>query len=166
MFKTWVCMALALRSPKRLVLEHGATPAMGPQRLPCRKWPLVLIVCCAVATVTAQSPPVPQLVNYQGKLTDQNGDPLATAEYSLSFSIYDADGSVGNEGTRVWAQKSTTMSRWSRDTSTSCSDRLTMLRRLGPSLMHSTNRADSCKSRSSGRAPAAPMKLSRLGKES
>ena len=32
---------------------------------------------------------VPQLVNYQGKLTDANGDPLSTAEYKLEFNIYD-----------------------------------------------------------------------------
>ena len=32
---------------------------------------------------------VPQLVNYQGKLTDANGDPLATGKYKLEFNIYD-----------------------------------------------------------------------------
>lgn len=32
---------------------------------------------------------VPQLVNYQGKLTDANGDPLPTADYKLEFNIYE-----------------------------------------------------------------------------
>lgn len=32
---------------------------------------------------------VPPLINYQGMLTDPNGNPLPTAEHALSFSIYD-----------------------------------------------------------------------------
>lgn len=38
---------------------------------------------------------VPQLVNYQGKLTDANGDPLPTAEYKLQFNVYD-DATAGS----------------------------------------------------------------------
>ncbi|MFH1148211.1 MAG: hypothetical protein V1736_10960 [Pseudomonadota bacterium] len=41
---------------------------------------------------------VPQLVNYQGMLTDAQGAPLETKEYKLSFSIY----SVSLGGTAVW----------------------------------------------------------------
>lgn len=46
----------------------------------------------------AQANTVPQLINYQGRLTDQNGDPLPTGEYALSFSIYNA----GLGGALVW----------------------------------------------------------------
>ncbi len=38
---------------------------------------------------------VPQLINYQGKLTDANGEPLPTAEYKLEFNVYN-DATVGS----------------------------------------------------------------------
>jgi hypothetical protein len=41
---------------------------------------------------------VPALINYQGQLTDVSGAPLPTADYVLTFSIYDAD----RDGVRVW----------------------------------------------------------------
>src|ERR1051325_5305892 len=48
----------------------------------------VLTVTILSASIFAQH--VPELINYQGKLTDDLGQPLATADYTLSFSIYDA----------------------------------------------------------------------------
>ena len=41
---------------------------------------------------------VPQLINYQGMLTDAQGEPLETKEYELSFSIF----SQATDGTAVW----------------------------------------------------------------
>lgn len=41
---------------------------------------------------------VPLLINYQGYLTDKDGNPLPTAEYTLSFSIFN----VPTDGTSVW----------------------------------------------------------------
>lgn len=41
---------------------------------------------------------VPHLINYQGMLTDAQGDPLETNEYKLSFSIF----SQATGGTAVW----------------------------------------------------------------
>ena len=46
--------------------------------------------------VFAQS--VPQLINYQGMLTDATGQPLATQEYNISFNIY----ITSTGGTAVW----------------------------------------------------------------
>jgi hypothetical protein len=45
---------------------------------------------------------VPQLINYQGLLTDGQGEPLATAEYPLSFAIYDSPA----DGTVLWGPQS------------------------------------------------------------
>lgn len=47
---------------------------------------IALVLIYAVSALG--QPSVPQLVNYQGKLTDAQGEPLPTAEYTLSFAIY------------------------------------------------------------------------------
>ncbi len=65
------------------------------------RWHLMpLIACCfsclVIGSAFAQS--VPQLVNYQGMLTDAEGNPYETAEYTLVFSIFgEASG-----GEAVW----------------------------------------------------------------
>jgi hypothetical protein len=50
--------------------------------------------------VPAQTP-VPQFLNYQGSLSNENGDPVPTGDYTLSFRIYDADGKAGG-GKLLW----------------------------------------------------------------
>lgn len=45
-----------------------------------------------------QAGTVPELVNYQGRLTDESGTPLATADYALRFEVW----SDPVAGTRVW----------------------------------------------------------------
>lgn len=62
----------------------------------------VAIVCMmglllASAGSFAQSN-IPQMINYQGMLTDAQGEPLATAEYSISFSIFP----VAEGGNSLW----------------------------------------------------------------
>ncbi|MCK5354773.1 MAG: hypothetical protein KAJ63_06610 [Methyloprofundus sp.] len=49
---------------------------------------ILLIFLFPFSLLQAQS--VPQLINYQGQLTNGSGEALATAEYKLSFKIYDA----------------------------------------------------------------------------
>ncbi len=46
--------------------------------------------CCLYFTIISANfaQTVPQLINYQGKLTDANGLELATANYDLAFSVY------------------------------------------------------------------------------
>src|SRR5512137_25435 len=43
---------------------------------------------------------VPQLINYQGKLTDASGNPIANGSYALTFQIWDAS----SGGTRLWEE--------------------------------------------------------------
>ncbi len=60
----------------------------------------LLLAILAAASVSAQSN-IPQMINYQGYLTDAQGKPVATDTYTLSFSIYaTADGT-----TPVWGPK-------------------------------------------------------------
>ena len=54
------------------------------------------VICLCAAAVVAD---VPQLINYQGKLMDSAGDPVADDTYSIYFRIYDA----ATDGTEVWA---------------------------------------------------------------
>ena len=61
----------------------------------------VLLCCIAAAlTLTGKAQTVPQMINYQGKLTDGTGVPLRTADYVLTFSVYDIDNT--QSVTPVW----------------------------------------------------------------
>jgi len=51
--------------------------------------------------VGAQTPAVPYLVNYQGRLTDQNGQALADGTYGLAFRIWPTQIAQGGE-VLVW----------------------------------------------------------------
>jgi hypothetical protein len=56
---------------------------------------LICLTTLALAALTAAAQEVPELINYQGLLTDAGGVPLATDTYDLSFSLYaDADGTI------------------------------------------------------------------------
>ncbi|MDR4504182.1 MAG: hypothetical protein MRK01_05215 [Candidatus Scalindua sp.] len=57
---------------------------------------LTLFFVYSFSPVHASS--VPQLINYQGMLTDAEGNPLPTKEYKLSFKIF----TVASGGTEVW----------------------------------------------------------------
>ena len=58
---------------------------------------ILIIIVLAGAMVQAQETSVPPLVNYQGMLTDANGNPL-TGSKKLEFNLYDAP--LG--GNKVW----------------------------------------------------------------
>ncbi|MEZ5326897.1 MAG: hypothetical protein R3F19_17750 [Verrucomicrobiales bacterium] len=58
---------------------------------------LCLIAALAAMPLQAQVQ-VPALMNYQGQLASATGTPLATGDYALTFSIYDAV----QGGTRIW----------------------------------------------------------------
>lgn len=53
-----------------------------------------------LALLSAPTPgqSIPALINYQGRLTDAQGDPLPTADYVLTFTVHDAEA----VGTQVW----------------------------------------------------------------
>ncbi|MCP4161047.1 MAG: tail fiber protein [Deltaproteobacteria bacterium] len=57
---------------------------------------LTITLLLTAGTVFAQN--IPQLINYQGKLTDSDGNALATKEYEMSFSIF----TTQSGGTAVW----------------------------------------------------------------
>ena len=58
-----------------------------------------LAACLSLASVlAAAAQTVPALINYQGQLTDANGTNLPTADYKLTFRIYNAE----TGGTLVW----------------------------------------------------------------
>jgi len=44
---------------------------------------------------------VPQMINYQGTLTDKNGTPVANGNYTMEFKIYD----VASGGAALWSEK-------------------------------------------------------------
>ena len=60
------------------------------------------LACAALLTFLAltcgHSQTVPALVNYQGRLANPDGSPLPTADYTLTFNLYDA----ATNGARVW----------------------------------------------------------------
>ena len=81
---------------------------MKTQSKPHTKWPLAIaswqftalcIVLALAAFLPAHAQSIPALVNYQGRLANPDGSPLATADYQLSFSIYD---SATNSGNLIW----------------------------------------------------------------
>ena len=54
---------------------------------------LLLALMLLVSTMSINAD-VPQLVNYQGRLTDTGGDPVEDAEYLVTFTIYDGSESI------------------------------------------------------------------------
>ncbi|MBN1425513.1 hypothetical protein JXA88_13245 [Candidatus Fermentibacteria bacterium] len=62
-----------------------------------RRLVLLGMLCCLL--VFSASAEIPQLINYQGKVTDSGGTPVADGAYSMTFSIYDA--STG--GSSLWS---------------------------------------------------------------
>ena len=49
---------------------------------------------------TALAEDVPEMITVQGLLTDAGGTPVANAEYSVRFSIYD----VASDGSALWSE--------------------------------------------------------------
>ena len=60
----------------------------------------LMILVYFTATVLAQAP---QLLNFQARLNDSSGQPVADGNYSIRFSIYP----VASGGTAVWSQTQT-----------------------------------------------------------
>ncbi len=56
------------------------------------------LLAVTLLAVTASAQTVPALVNYQGRLANPDGSPLPTADYTLTFNVYDA----ATNGALVW----------------------------------------------------------------
>src|ERR1041384_5477132 len=46
-------------------------------------------------TLDSSAQSVPALINYQGRLSNPDGSPLATSDYQLTFNIYDSSNISG-----------------------------------------------------------------------
>src|SRR6266576_1731064 len=55
-------------------------------------------------TLTALAQSVPSLINYQGRLTDQTGAPLAVGSYGIEFRLWDSPTATATNYL-IWAQK-------------------------------------------------------------
>ncbi len=51
---------------------------------------LTTVLCLVFLLMAVVSADIPQLINYQGYLTDDQGDPVVDGDYSIVFLIYDA----------------------------------------------------------------------------
>ncbi|PSO44927.1 hypothetical protein BRC21_00695, partial [Candidatus Saccharibacteria bacterium SW_7_54_9] len=102
-------------------------PRGGPRRTPHLPpkvgWPLLVLALITPAllltllpgsnTPTNAAPQtVPHLINYQGRLTDNQGQALPDGNYNMRFRIYDAETS----GTQLWS----TTRCYSPDNGTTC----------------------------------------------
>jgi hypothetical protein len=78
-------------------------------RIMKRGWILLLALAAlsVFLCIQAVQAAVPQMINYQGTLTEANGTPVANGNYNIQFKIYE----VPSGGTVLWSEK------W--DTSTS-----------------------------------------------
>ncbi len=64
---------------------------------------IFIIICLAGAIVTAE---VPQLINYQGRLTNPDGSPVVDNNYQIAFAIYDQP----TGGAVLWSNSPQTVS--------------------------------------------------------
>lgn len=60
----------------------------------------LLILCFLMAVTLSAHAAAPTLVNYQGRLTDPAGDPVADGNYSVVFTIYDD----AVAGSTIWTE--------------------------------------------------------------
>lgn len=56
--------------------------------------------CCCVMATSAGAQNIPEQFNYQGSLTDTNGQPMADGTYSIEFRLWDAP----TDGAVVWGE--------------------------------------------------------------
>lgn len=61
----------------------------------------VLAVLSTVCLAHSVAAGVPQMINYQGALTDKNGAAVANGNYTMEFKIYD----LASGGTVLWSEK-------------------------------------------------------------
>ena len=70
----------------------------------CKKSSISLMLLLLVVVFTFQAfAAVPDQINYQGKLTDDEGAPLPKLSYVLTFQVFDA----ASGGSLLWAENQT-----------------------------------------------------------
>lgn len=67
--------------------------------------PILILLSLLVSPAAGRSAEaVPKLINYQGKLTDETGSPLASGQYALQFRIWD-DPLASDANHLIWGQE-------------------------------------------------------------
>ncbi len=61
---------------------------------------LLIVACLFIMSRGAFAGSIPQLINYQGTLTNTSGTPVANGQYAVVFNIYD----VPTGGTALWTE--------------------------------------------------------------
>jgi hypothetical protein len=51
---------------------------------------LLMLICVSLLSMASYAQSVPELINYQGRLTDENGNSNIDDSHKLEFNIYDA----------------------------------------------------------------------------
>lgn len=59
-----------------------------------KKYPILLAVLILTISIASINADVPQLISYQGRLTDPAGGPVADGTYDITFSIYRSTGTL------------------------------------------------------------------------
>src|ERR1035438_6392824 len=67
---------------------------------------VMVAVTALFLAVNANPQSVPALVNYQGRLTDQTGNPLSAGAYTLQFNLWDSP-TLTNPPDLIWNQQHT-----------------------------------------------------------
>ena len=67
--------------------------------------PFITVLACVLA-ISASYAEIPQVISYQGKVTDSSGDAIADGTYTMRFRIYDAV----TGGTMEWDSGNQTVS--------------------------------------------------------
>lgn len=60
----------------------------------------LLIFCLLLGAINSLTAQIPRTISYQGVLTDESGNPKADGNYSISFSLYEAE----TGGDAIWTE--------------------------------------------------------------
>jgi len=83
---------------KRTFCQAPRVGSLGLPRTSGVVWFVAIFLACFGQRFLAQAQSVPLLVNYQGKLLNPDGSPVSTADYQLTFNVYDAT----TNGALIW----------------------------------------------------------------
>lgn len=79
--------------------KNNQTQNLGEKKMKAKKLILGLVALSILSFATSVSADIPQMINYQGVLTDPDGCPVKDSSYSIIFSVYDAP----TGGNLMWA---------------------------------------------------------------
>ena len=62
---------------------------------------LFIVLMLFISTVSIMAE-IPSLISYQGRLTDNSGNPVPDAQYSILFTVYDNSETIIWQETHAW----------------------------------------------------------------